>query len=61
MLTVESTPVYISPLIYIENKKIIKNHKKIQMNFLDNKTTISYYFGPMSTFWSTLKDTLYVK
>jgi hypothetical protein len=31
------------------------------MNFLDNKTTISYYFGPRSTFWSTLKETLYVK
>ena len=30
------------------------------MNFLDNKTTISYYIGPRSTFWSILKETLYV-
>jgi hypothetical protein len=28
----------------------IKKSLKIQMNFLDNKTTISYYFGPSSTF-----------
>ena len=45
--TEESTPVYIPPLTYIENKEIIN---KIQMNFLDDKTTISYYFGPRSTF-----------
>jgi hypothetical protein len=53
----ESTPVYIPPLTYIENKKQLK----IQMNFLENKTIISYYFGPRSTFSSTLKETLYVK
>jgi hypothetical protein len=26
---------------------LAKKSLKIQMNFLDNKTTISYYFGPM--------------
>ena len=31
------------------------------MDFLDNKNPISYYFGPRSTFWSTLKETLYIK
>ena len=45
-ICLEGTPLYIPPLTYIVNKKIIK----IQMNFLDNKTTISYYFGPSSTF-----------
>jgi len=41
----EGTPLYIPPLTYIVNKKIIKN---------PNEFSISYYFGPSSTFWSTL-------
>jgi hypothetical protein len=45
--SLESTPVYILPLNYIGNKK---NHKQIQMNFVDSKRTISYHFGPRSTF-----------
>ena len=29
------------------------------MNFLDNKTAISYFIGPRFTLWSTLTETLY--
>ena len=54
----ESTPVYMPSLNYITNKT---NHKQIKMNFVDNKRTISYYFGPRSTIGSTLKETLYDK
>ena len=50
-ISYESTPIYIPPLTCIVNKK---KSEKIQMNFLDNKTTISVYLGPRSTLTETL-------